>query len=267
MRFAFVLLLVLLPFKGAAEPVDDLLAALHAQDISAIMEEEGRSYGVNLDADFLNGEGGEFFASQVAEAYAAKSMIANLRRSLVEQMDAAEIEASLAFFNSAEGAQAIDLELSARRAFMDEAIEAAAGDTYESLKSSKAGKYDAVARFIEVNKLVDLNVRGALSSNYNFYHGMVSGGAYQMTEEQIRSTVYEDADDIRTDTETWVFSYLLMAYGPLSEADLDAYIAYSESDAGQALNTALFAGYDKIFDSISFQLGQAVARALKSAEL
>ena len=50
--------------------------------------------------------------------------------------------------------------------------------------------------------------------------------------------------DIRQNTTEWVYSFLLLAYEPLEDADLETYIAFSETGAGQDLNAAMFAAFD-----------------------
>jgi hypothetical protein len=41
----------------------------------------------------------------------------------------------------------------------------------------------------------------------------------------------------------------------------------SRTDAGRALNRALFAGFNKMYDDISYALGMAVAREMQVQEL
>jgi hypothetical protein len=53
----------------------------------------------------------------------------------------------------------------------------------------------------------------------------------------------------------------------LSDGDLEAYIAFSETDAGQALNAALFEAFDVVFTEASRALGEAVARHLTAEEI
>ena len=58
-----------------------------------------------------------------------------------------------------------------------------------------------------------------------------------------------------------------MAYGPLSDSEMQAYLDFSETEAGQALNGALFDGFDAMYREIYFALGLSVAEALQSSEL
>ena len=72
---------------------------------------------------------------------------------------------------------------------------------------------------------------------------------------------------IRSDTETWVYSYLSMAYQPLADSDLEAYVALSETEAGRVLNRALFEGFDQMDVAISRALGTAAARFMAGEDI
>ena len=126
-----------------------------------------------------------------------------------------------------------------------------------------------VGRFIDVNGLVDFNVSGALNANYEFYFGLVDGGAFpfEMTEEQVLADVWSQEDEIRAETEDWLYSYLAMAYEPVSDADLTAYIDMSETAAGKALNQALFAAFDVLYRQISRDLGLAAAQMVAGEDI
>jgi hypothetical protein len=58
-----------------------------------------------------------------------------------------------------------------------------------------------------------------------------------------------------------------MAYQPLNDADLEAYIEVSETRAGRVLNRALFAGFDDMYVSISRALGVAAARFMTGQDI
>jgi hypothetical protein len=72
---------------------------------------------------------------------------------------------------------------------------------------------------------------------------------------------------VRKESEKWLFSYLSLAYQPLSDADLDAYIAFSETPAGQRLNTIIFTAFDEAFRQVSFDLGRASALQMKGQDI
>jgi len=130
-------------------------------------------------------------------------------------------------------------------------------------------RVEMITRFAEANDLVERNVAGALNANLAFYRGMVAGGAFDggLSESEILADVWSQEAEVRRETEEWLFPFLAMAYQPLSEDDLGAYLAFSETAPGQALNAALFAGFDAMFEAISQDLGLAAARMMTSQDL
>ena len=121
--------------------------------------------------------------------------------------------------------------------------------------------------FEEVNELIDRNVIGALNSNLQFYKGMDDAGAFELTEEQMLNEVWGQEPEIRDDTESWVFGYMTFAYETLSNQTLEAYVDLTATSEGRALNRALFAGFDAVFQSVSYDLGAATARFSVGDEL
>lgn len=250
-----------------ADNAYELVDVLRLDAMVGVLHDEGMIFGAELDQDMLNGLGGDFWATQVAQLYDRGRMADTVRMALDNGMDDDQIATTMAFFETGQGQRIISLETSARQAMIDPEVEQVALETYELLKGSDDQRLAAISRFIQVNDLIERNVAGTLNSSYYFMRGLVDGGGSELSEEQIVADVWAQEDDIRADTESWLFGYLLMAYRPLSDADLEAYVAYSETTAGQALNTALFEGFDGIFLGISHAMGLMVSRAAKSSDL
>ena len=145
---------------------------------------------------------------------------------------------------------------------LDDSVDEAARARLEELQLVEDPLLDRLHAFSDANDLVESNVIGAMNSNVAFYFGLIEGGAlgFEMTEEQVLSDVWGQEESIRLETETWVYSYLALAYQPLDPDDLDAYTAFSLTPEGQALNNALFAAFDTLFTGISRNLGFAAAR-------
>lgn len=250
-----------------AADADRLAEVLRLGEVIEVLHDEGVAFGAELDQDMLGGLGGSFWADQVARVYDTARMREAIRDALAAGMSDDQIARSLAFFDTARGQRILILENSARQAMADPGVEAVARDTYAALKGGDDARLDAVARFIEVNDLLERNVAGSLGSSLYFMRGLVDGGAGQMSEEEMTADVWAQEHETRADTEIWLFGYLLLAYRPLSDDDLEAYIAYSETPAGQALNAALFAGFDGMYLVISHALGVLVGEASGSSDL
>jgi len=248
---------------------EDLLDLLSVPELMEIMSEEGLLYGGELAEQMFAGQDGAAWARTVAEIYDPNAMSATFSARLDAEMTADEIASVTEFFASDRGRRITELEVSARRALLDEDVEAAAIDIYEELAQDETDRFRRVTEFIEVNDLIEQNVMGALNANYAFYVGLMDGADLPggMTESQALAEVWSQEDMIRENTVEWAYSYLLMAYQPLSDEDLDIYIAMAGTDEGRAFNRALFAAYDDVFTDISERLGRAAARFLSGQDI
>ena len=194
-------------------------------------------------------------------------MLQVLRAALKRRMSEEEIAESLAFFDTEAGHRILRLEVSARLAMSDPAVEDAALEAFAAAAGEGDPRAADVERFVEVNDLSERNVSGALSSNYRFYLGLVDGGGREMGDDEIIDEVWGQEEEIRATTGDWLNSFLYMAYQPLSDAEMQAYLDYSASEGGQALNAALFDGFDEMFHAIYYALGRAVAQAIQGSDL
>ena len=250
---------------------DALLEALRIGDTIAILREEGLEYGRTLESDMFPGGGGSGWTATVERIYDAARMREAFAQALTVELakDPAAIGGMVDFFSSDLGQRVVELEIEARRAYLDDATEEAAKVALEELRAEGGARLEALERFVTVNDLVESNVSGALNANLAFYRGMDEGGAFggEMTEDQMLSDVWAQEPEVRQSTTDWVYSYLNLAYGPLSDDDLAAYTAFSESEVGQKANRALFAAFDKVFTPISTALGVAVARQLQGQDI
>ena len=66
-------------------------------------------------------------------------------------------------------------------------------------------------------------------------------------------------DQIEAEATVWLQGFLMLAYGPLSDAELADYAQHAASAEGQALSQLLFAGFDRVFGQTSYDMGMAAA--------
>ncbi|ARE39159.1 hypothetical protein RGUI_1018 [Rhodovulum sp. P5] len=265
-----LVLFLLSPVRVFAAPqVDALLQAMAFDELVEIVHEEGLGYGATIEEELFPGRGGALWKEAVARAYDTDRMVRILRGSLAAELDARDLDTLTGFFRSDTGARIIRLELSARRALLLPDVEAASRARLEAMQSNGNPRLALLDRFEAANGLVEANVVSALNANFAFYTGLSRGGAFDgdFTEEDMLIDVASQAPEIRDEMQTWLFAYLAMAYDPLPDSALESYIALSQTDAGQALNTALFAGFDLVFTDISRELGMAAALFLAGEDI
>jgi Uncharacterized protein conserved in bacteria (DUF2059) len=254
-----------------APEISLLSKTLQMDDIVAVMREEGLDYGATLEKEMFPGRGGATWLAVVGGIYDPKTMKERFDARLSQEL-AAEPEVlkqAVAFFGSAQGQNILTLELEARRALTDDAAEEAAKVKVEDMIAVADPRLEVLRAFAETNDLIEMNVTGALNANLAFYQGLREGGAFgeEMTDDQMLSDVWSQEAEVRGETQTWLFSYLALAYSPLPEADMAAYQAYSETPGGKRLNHALFAAFDAVFNPISHDMGVAAARQMKGDDI
>ncbi len=249
--------------------VQRLSVALGLPEVIQIMRDEGLIYGDELAETMFPGNIGVDWKLMVEEIYNISEMTDAALSELDKLLETNHIDALIDFFEGDLGAEIVRLEISARHALLDAETEEANKANVMRLIASQSPRIDHLMQFIEDNNLLESNVVGALNSNFAFLSGLADGGAYPQTstDDQILSEIWEQEPDIRRETSEWLISFLSLAYSPLSDADLAVYFAFSKTDAGQALNIALFAGFDDMFEGISYALGRAAAEMMSREEL
>lgn len=256
--------------ETAPAEVADLAEALRLPDLFAVLREEGLAHGQSLETDMFPGGGGARWVAALAAIYDVDRMTESFTSVLGEEMrrDPDALEQAVAFFESDLGQRIVGLEIGAREAFLDEAVEEAARVAAEDRQQARDPKVPLLDRFIAAADLVEMNVAGGLSGNLAFMNGMVESGAYSgLPTDDILSDVWAQEEEIRSSTTIWLNAYLGTAYGPLTVEELQTYVEFFESSAGQRLNAALFAAFDQVFRPVSYELGRAAGIAMLGRDI
>ena len=250
-----------------ASQAQELSDALRMSEVVAIMQEEGLAYGNVLAGEMLPSGPNDAWSKTVEQIYDAETMLTSVNAAFEAALEGEDLGPLLEFYGTDTGATIIDLELEARAAMVDEDVEESARDVFRGLDGTDDARLAQLSEFVAANDLIESNIAGALNATLQFYVGLNDGGAFQMTESEILSDVWAQEPDVRLDTREWVYAYLLLSYGPLDDAQLDAYIEMSKSPAGQAMNQALFKAFNGMYDSLSYAMGRAIADHLMAMDL
>jgi hypothetical protein len=255
-----------------ADPaVTALGVALQIARLMEVLAAEGRAYGADLQRELFPDGGGPRWDAAVARIHDPARMGALFLDHMAQGYAARPgmAAAARAFFAADPGARFVALELAAREALLDPAAKEAAERAHEAMKAAGDPRLDLIARFVAANDLIESNVVGGMNANLAFYRGMIDGGLDDpaLDEGAMMADLWGQEDQVRADTEAWLFPYLALAYAPASDADLEAYIAFSLTPEGRALNTVLFAAFDALFVRLSYELGVAAALFLQGQDL
>lgn len=258
------LMLAALPLR--AGEVDRLMAALHFEETVAIMRAEGLRYGGDVGDEMLSAVERARWDRVVGRVYDADRMLAQVQSRFAQAMDGADTGALLGFFEG-QGAEVVALEIAGRRALLDDGTEAAAEARYAELAAADAPIVRHVATLIADSDLIERNVAGALNANLGFYRGLADGGGLDLSEQEMLAEIWAQEPEMREETRDWLQAYLTMAYQPLPQEVLEAYIALYRSAEGQQLNHALFVAFDAMYEELSYHLGLATALTMQGEDL
>lgn len=257
---------------GGAERILRLSATMQIAGLLTVMRAEGADYGKTLEEEMFPGKGGSSWDATVSGIYDEAAMKSLFEKALVAELGAADpktLEVIEAFFGSDRGQRILTLEVEARRALLNQETEDAAKVHVEDLAAKDDPRLSLIREFAKTNDLVEMNVVGALNANLAFFKGMAAAGGFEedMTEDQMLQNVWSQEQAIREETEMWLFPYLAMAYQPLSDDDMKAYLAFSDLDEGKVLNAAVFAAFNVLFTDISGKLGRAAAKQMHGEDI
>jgi hypothetical protein len=269
---ALALLPAFLPTAGLAQATAaDVAAALRLDEVLAVMREEGIVYGGDIEDGMFPGAGGAPWAAEVDRIYANERLKTAFDASFAAALEetGADRDAIVAFFTADPGRRAVALEIDARRALLDEAVEDASILRLQEMRDTADPRLELIDAFVTANDLVEANVSSGLNSSLAFMEGLVAAGAFPegMSQAEMLEQVWSQEPDIRADTTEWIYSFLALAYAPLSDAELGAYTAFSETEAGRDLNRALFAAFTDLFADVSRDLGSGAAAYIAGQDI
>ena len=263
---AFLIMLTALPLWADARHTV-LMDVLKIRELSAILHEEGLAFGATLNREWLEDQGGPAWAGQVTRIYDPEKISEGIREGLEPALQDEVLEDAITFFVSNLGTKIITLENSARSAMSDSAVEEEARARFAELQGGTDPRLIQINRMIDAGDLINRNVTSALNSNYNFLRALVDGDVYMMSDDEILNDVMAERDEITADTLNWLGAFMTLAYSPLIIEELILYADFSETDAGKALNSGFFAGFDPLYENISYALGRAMALNMAAEEL
>jgi len=228
-RFVHALCVSLALWLPAAQPAaasaqtDALLDLLGVTEMIEIMREEGIGYTDDLARDMLGGTSAAW-DSNVAKIYDTRAMVLLAQGGFAKAMEGVDLAPLTEFFTSPAGKRLVQLEISTRRAMLDEDIEAAAEERATELEAARDPRFDQISALIDAGDMLEANVVSALNSNILFYEGLVDGGAFKLSEAEILTDVWSQEEVTRTDTRAWLYAFFLMAYAPLSVDEIDTFL-------------------------------------------
>ena len=258
---------------GPAAPLTERLwNTMDLESLMPILRDEAVAEAEDMQADLFKRGGTGGWLDQVARIHDPDRLESLFREGLEaarENADRGRIEDALTFYRSDLGRRLVGLENSARRTMLDADAEAAAREALSAAAARDDPRVARIRRLIDEAQLIGPNVAGGMNAAMAFSEGFAEGEGFDMpmnAERMLRDT-WRQEEEIRAQTTEWMESYLLLAYSPLSDADLDRYIVFAGSAGGKALSGLMFAGFDAVFRKTSYELGLTAAGQMQGRQL
>ena len=250
-----------------AEIYQDLYAALHMDEVVAVMRQEGLEEAEATAEVYLKTSARANFDGAVDALYAEASIERQLLNGLRAALAEADAELALEFYRTPLGMLVGQLETTGRVAISNDAVEEMAISIAQDALKAKEDRAELLQSAVEEMGLTEYNLSGAFAARFAFLSGLAEADELGITQDQILELIAADQDSLRAEIEQWVLGFVFMAYRPLSDAELTEYLAFQMSATGTALNQALFESFNAVSVNNAGQLGKLLAAALQARDL
>lgn len=251
---------------GQAADVQALYDALRLDEIADIIHQEGIEQIDVYAENYVGPRSASQFAQQAQSIFARDDIQSTLLQGL-ETLDPDHMATALEYFTSAQGALFAGLETTARAAISDDAVEEQAKQMVTQAQDSDPSRIALLEQSIETLKMVDYNIQAAQESQYSFLIELAQAEVIDFSQGEILALIAEDQGALTEMVQEWLLAFTYMAYSPVSDDDLQGYIDFQSSDAGQALNQSLFDAFRVMDVAQSQKMGRLVASFMAAQEL
>ena len=250
-----------------AQPSEQLYQLLHLDELVDIVSEEGLADAKATADAYLQGITRGNFGVSISQIYDKKSLSSKVKQMFSKALPTATANSLIAFYKSELGVQVSQLEVSARRAISDPSIEKYVID--RALEAEVQGKSRPQLLRSAINKMdwVKQNLAGAYEARFAFLAALSEVEALRLDQARIFTLMQSDQEALSLEIEEWLLGYMYMAYSPLSDDELAAYMRFQASPEGMALNEVLFDTFSRLNTENAEKLGQFTASALSAQDL
>lgn len=199
-----------------------------------------------------------------AKAYNAGAIRAAVAREFATGLTAADINAALAWLDSPVGARITRLEEAASTTAAYTAMQAWARGLREGdiapARLERVRRLDRAIRATEFGVNVAVNTQLAIVAAF-----MATRPAAEQAQafEAMKAQLDQSRDQLFQATQQETLASLLYAYRDLADADLERYIAFSESPAGRKYMEVAMKGFDRALVDAARNAGRLIAEQLK----
>lgn len=199
----------------------------------------------------------EAWTAAARENFQTEAMFADVTEAMAGGLDAGQMAALEAFYSSPLGLEITAMEVAAQRAEMALQVKTEGADILRGLIAREDPRLEQLTQLIEALAAVETGLAMAESLNHAVLSGMSASGQmpYKLSSGQIDAMVAAQRGLMRGAIQEQLFVSMAYSYQTLSDDDLDAYIAFLQTDAGRAFYGRLLASTEAVIGARAHRFG------------
>lgn len=268
LRYIIVFLLLPLQLFAQSANTDTLIPLMRFGELADVTRQEGLVGNETLLQDFGLPTDEELWQEKLDEIFEVARIEALFEAGFSDGFNSRSTTEVLEFLQDPDWIEIVTLQNDAAIATLDPDIEAASFEVYWDHVDRNSKRLAALEKLIGTVNLIEQNIAGAMNGMITLNQGMSSiipEMAYP--EEDLFAFFLEEEESMRADISESLLSFFLMTYEPISDQVLRDQIAFWSTQAGQDLSNAMMRAYDEVYDSLTYDLGRAMAEMLTETAL
>lgn len=249
--------------------VGQIEQALQLPELTRIMAEEALvDAKEQFDPEVSQQDQQEWLSNlgRLNEAGRLQQLLTEALTHAVSSSSEGDLRRALEFYRSPLGKRVVGLELSARRAMIEPDGRSAAEEAYARSGATAPARRQQLEDLIDAGDVIETSVASGMNAYLAATRGFQAALGESGSDRDITETWAQETE-IRDEVGTWVRGLLFLAYGPLSDADIDRLIDFMESPQGQVLADTVLQAFDQVFTRVAYETGMASAARFAGEEL
>ena len=255
----------------ATVSVADLERSLGIAELVGVLAREGQGYGDTLDQSMFGGKGGPRWKATVSRIYDPAVLSARFSRAFEAALAGQPelVAKATAYISTPAGQRIMQLERAARETLLEPDAREAAEVNAAKLRDARSPRLKQIRRLIEAGDLIESNVAAELTGSAAFNEALA---ATQPPEQRLpevdrMAQVWRQESEIRAGATSWLVTFMTLAYAPLSDEELQAWVDFSASETGKALHQAVSTAFSETFREVMAELGHEAGQVLLGSRI
>lgn len=173
--------------------------------------------------------------------FGADALLDDVRGRMTGEVTPAQLDAVIGFYSSPLGRKLVAMEVAASGSDSQARIETEGASLYAEIEKNDPDRVAAFDRIESAIRMEDMMSSMIMNMSYAMISGMAGTSMLpqELTDEQIAALVNQQMEATRGLVAQFLNNFFAYTYRDASNADLEGYAAFTETESGRAFNTVL----------------------------